>query len=166
MNLSVFVPDPHAAAGRTGLFFFAYFAALIALASGPALARPPQRCSARGAVLGPPAAPGSWVCCSWRAWWRHRCGGSVLFSLLPVPGGAQSARLGRLYWRPRLTGNVAAPWGRLRGDIWHRAIFVLAAGIVALGALAGHLWDAAIMTISRRTGSRIVRPGDATAQNC
>jgi MFS family permease len=154
--LSVFVPVTRIASGpgRTGLFFFVYFAALIAmrLASGlgpPWLARPQVLLPAYGViVLGLAALPtGSSVLLLVLV--GLACGAShgvavpVLFSLLlyqvkPNQRGWAVALLAAAFDLGNVVGTVGL--GFVGEYLGIRAIFGLAAAIVALGALAGHLW--------------------------
>jgi MFS family permease len=154
--LSVFVPVTRIAAapGRTGLFFFVYFAALIGmrLASGlgpPWLARPQVLLPAYGViVLGLAALPtGSSVFLL--VFVGLACGAShgvavpVLFALLlyqvaPNQRGWAVALLAAAFDLGNVVGTVGLGFV---GEHWGiPAIFELAAGIVALGAVVGHLW--------------------------
>ena len=154
--LSVFVPVTRIAAapGRTGLFFFVYFAALIGmrLASGlgpPWLARPHVLLPAYGVlVLGLAALPSGnsvvlLVLVGLACGASHGVAVPVLFSLLlyqvaPNQRGWAVALLAAAFDLGNVLGTVGLGFvGELLGI---RAIFVLAAGIVALGAVAGHLW--------------------------
>jgi len=154
--LSVFVPVARIAAapGRTGLFFFVFFTALIGmrLASGlgpPWLARPQVLLPAYGViVLGLAALPlGSsvvlLVLVGLACGAGHGVAVPVLFSLLlyqvaPSKRGWAVALFAAAFDLGNVVGTVGL--GFVGEHLGIRAIFVLAAGIVALGAVAGHLW--------------------------
>jgi MFS family permease len=154
--LSVFVPVTRIAAapGRTGLFFFVYFAALIGmrLASGlgpPWLARPQVLLPAYGVmVLGLAALPlGSsmllLVLVGLACGASHGVAVPVLFSLLlyqvaPNQRGWAVSLLAAAFDLGNVVGTVGL--GFVGEQLGIRAIFALAAGIMALGAVAGHLW--------------------------
>jgi MFS family permease len=154
--LSVFVPVTRIAAapGRTGLFFFVYFAALITmrLASGlgpPWLARPQVLLPAYGVmVLGLALLPiGSsvllLVVVGLACGASHGVAVPVIFALLlyqvsPSRRGWAVALLAAAFDLGNVLGTVGLGFVGERLGI--PAIFALAAGIVAVGAVAGHLW--------------------------
>jgi len=154
--LSVFVPVTRIAAapGRTGLFFFVYFAALIGmrLASGlgpPWLARPQVLLPAYGVlVLGLAILPlgGSvllLVVVGLACGAGHGVAVPVIFSLLlyqvaPSRRGWAVALLAAAFDLGNVLGTVGLGFVGERLGI--PAIFALTAGIVAIGAGAGHLW--------------------------
>jgi len=154
--LSVFVPVTGIAAapGRTGLFFFVYFAALIAmrLASGlgpPWLARPQVLLPAYGVmVLGLAVLPlGSsallLVVVGLACGASHGVAVPVIFALLlyqvaPSRRGWAVALLAAAFDLGNVLGTVGL--GFVGEHLGIPAIFALAAGIIAVGGVASHLW--------------------------